>query len=71
MSEWYHRERGVITEEKLLKAVHILAVVVEDHGPAFRPLYHDVRQQLIDLRQREQEALASKRKTEAGHQKVA
>jgi hypothetical protein len=50
MTKWHHRDRGPITEEKLLKAVHILADIVENHGPAFRPLYHDVRQQLAEFR---------------------
>jgi hypothetical protein len=58
MTEWHERERGPITEEKLLKAVHILAVLVEDQGPSFRPLYHDVRQQLVEFRQ-QQEGTAS------------
>ena len=41
MTEWHHRESGPITEEKLVRAVHILADIVEKHGPAFRPLYQD------------------------------
>ena len=43
MTEWHHRESGPITEEKLVRAVHILADIVEEHGPAFRPLYQDLR----------------------------
>jgi hypothetical protein len=35
MGEWHHREHGPITEEKLVRAVHILADIVEVHGPAF------------------------------------
>ncbi len=54
MTQWHHRDRGPITEEKLLKAVHILADIVENRGPVFRPLYHDVRQQLTDFRLQEQ-----------------
>ena len=54
MSEWHHREHGPITEEKLVKAVHILADIVEEHGPAFRPLYQDLRRQLAELRQEQQ-----------------
>jgi len=54
MTQWHHRDRGPITEEKLLKAVHILADIVENHGPVFRPLYHDVREQLAELRLQEQ-----------------
>jgi hypothetical protein len=51
MSEWHHREHGPVTEEKLVRAVHILADIVEQHGPAFRPLYQDLRRQLAELRQ--------------------
>ena len=47
MSEWHHREHGPLTEEKLVRAVHILADIVEDHGQAFRPLYQDLRQQNV------------------------
>jgi len=54
MTEWDHRDRGPLTEEKLLKAVHILADIVENHNPAFRPLYHDVRNQLAAFRLQEQ-----------------
>jgi len=54
MSEWHHREHGPITEEKLVRAVHILADIVEEHGPAFRPLYQDLRRQLAELRQEQQ-----------------
>ncbi|EIM30357.1 hypothetical protein [Microvirga lotononidis] len=43
-------DREPITEEKLLKAVNILADLVERNGPAFRPLYLSLRQQLSDLR---------------------
>jgi hypothetical protein len=59
MTEWHHRESGPITEEKLVRAVHILADIVEEHGPAFRPLYQDLRQQLAELRQREQASAAA------------
>jgi hypothetical protein len=59
MTEWHHRESGPITEEKLVRAVHILADIVEEHGPAFRPLYQDLRQQLAELRQHEQASAAA------------
>ena len=58
MSEWHQRDHGPITEDKLVRAVHILADMVEDHGPTFRPLYQDVRQQLAEHRLREQAAAA-------------
>jgi hypothetical protein len=50
MTAWLNQDRGPITEEKLLKAVNILADIVEEKGPAFRPLYLSLRQQLADLR---------------------
>jgi hypothetical protein len=53
MTEWHHRESGPITEEKLVRAVRMLADIVEEHGPAFRPLYQDLRQQLAELRLQE------------------
>lgn len=54
MSDTYQPNHGPITEEKLVRAVHILADIVESKGSAFRPLYQDLRQQLADLRQRQQ-----------------
>jgi hypothetical protein len=71
MSEWHHRERGPITEEKLVRAVHILADMVEDHGPTFRPLYQDLRQQLAEHRQREQAAAAAEARAAQPESKVA
>ncbi|MBD2751007.1 hypothetical protein IC232_30710 [Microvirga sp. BT688] len=71
MSEWHQRDHGPITEEKLVRAVHILADIVETNGSAFRPLYQDVRQQLADLRLRQQAAAAAKAGTAQGHTKVA
>ena len=62
MSEWHQRDHGPVTEEKLVRAVHILADIVEANGSAFRPLYQDVRQQLADLRlQQQAEAAATGR----------
>jgi hypothetical protein len=61
MSEWHQRDHGPITEEKLVRAVHILADIVETNGPAFRPLYQDMRQQLVDLRLQQAEAAAKLR----------
>ncbi len=62
MSEWHQRDHIPVTEEKLVRAVHILADIVETNGPAFRPLYHDLRQQA--------EAAAKARATQ-GNTKVA
>jgi hypothetical protein len=39
MNEWHQRDHSPITEEKLVRAVHILADIVENSGSAFRPLY--------------------------------
>ncbi len=71
MSEWHHREHGPITEEKLVRAVHILADIVEEHGPAFRPLYQDLRRQLAELRQEQQAVEAAHARAAQGASKVA
>ncbi|MBO1909492.1 hypothetical protein J4G37_32300 [Microvirga sp. 3-52] len=71
MTEWHHRDSGPITEEKLVRAVHILADIVEEHGPAFRPLYQDLRQQLADLRLREQASAAAAARAAQSESKVA
>lgn len=69
MSEWHHQDRGPVTEEMLLRAVNILADIVEQQGSAFRPLYHDLRQQLAAFRLNKQAdaataAIAARRETE-------
>jgi hypothetical protein len=71
MGEWHRREHGPITEEKLVRAVHILADIVEDHGPAFRPLYQDLRQQLAELRLRQQACVAAEARAARAGSKVA
>jgi hypothetical protein len=71
MSDWYSREHGPITEEKLVRAVHILADIVEEHGPAFRPLYQDMRQQLTDLRLQQQAKAAAEARTAQSTNRVA
>ncbi|MFC1457785.1 hypothetical protein ACETIH_13850 [Microvirga arabica] len=71
MSEWHQRDHGPITEEKLVRAVHILADLVEDHGPTFRPLYQDLRQQLAEHRLREQAAAAAEARAAQAGSKVA
>jgi hypothetical protein len=71
MTEWHSRDSGPITEEKLVRAVHILADIVEEHGPAFRPLYQDLRQQLADLRLREQASAAAAARAAQSESKVA
>ena len=71
MSEWHQRDHGPITEEKLLRAVHILADIVETNGSAFRPLYQDMRQQLADLRLQQKAEAAAKARATQGETKVA
>lgn len=71
MSEWHHREHGPVTEEKLVRAVHILADIVEEHGPAFRPLYQDLRRQLAELRQGQQALEAADARAAQSASKVA
>jgi hypothetical protein len=50
MMVWPRTNREPISEEKLLKAVNILADLVEQNGQAFRPLYLSLRQQLAEFR---------------------
>jgi hypothetical protein len=71
MSEWHPREHGPITEEKLVRAVHILADIVEEHGAAFRPLYQDMRQQLTELRLQQQAKAAAEARVAQCGSKVA
>ncbi|MBJ6128354.1 hypothetical protein [Microvirga splendida] len=71
MSEWHQRDHGPITEDKLVRAVHILADIVETNGPAFRPLYQDLRQQLADLRLQQQAEAAAKARADQDTTKVA
>ena len=71
MSEWHQRDQGPVTEEKLLKAVNILADIVEEKGSAFRPLYQDMRQQLADLRVQQQAEAAAEARAAQGNIKVA
>jgi hypothetical protein len=71
MSEWHQRDHGPVTEEKLVRAVHILADIVETNGSAFRPLYQDVRQQLADMRVRQQAEAAAKARATLTGTKVA
>ncbi len=50
MTAWPRIDREPLSEEKLLKAVNILADLVEQNGQAFRPLYLSLRQQLTEFR---------------------
>ena len=71
MSEWHQRNQVPVTEEKLVRAVHILADIVETNGPAFRPLYRDLRQQLTDLRLQQQAEAAANARAAQDSSKVA
>lgn len=71
MSEGHHQDRGLVTEEKLLRAVNILADIVEQQGPAFRPLYHDLRQQLAAFRLQKEADAATATLTARRETKVA
>jgi hypothetical protein len=71
MTKWHHRDGSPITEEKLVRAVHILADLVEKHGPAFRPLYQDLRQQLVELRLHEQVSAAAATRAAQDESRVA
>ena len=71
MSEWHQRDHVPVTEEKLVRAVHILADIVETNGSAFRPLYQDIRQQLADLRLQQQAEAAARARAAQDSTKVA
>ena len=50
MEEWQQRKRGPVTEERLVRAVEVLAEIVKQHGPAYSPLYDTLKQELADFR---------------------
>jgi hypothetical protein len=50
MTEWQGRKREPITEDRLERAVAVLAQIVEEHGPSYGPLYESVRQELETFR---------------------
>jgi hypothetical protein len=50
MTEWQERGRGPITEERLVRAVNVLAEIVKQHGPAYSPLFESVEQELRKFR---------------------
>jgi hypothetical protein len=50
MTEWQERERGPITEERLVRAVNVLAEIVKQHGPAYGPLHESLEQELSRFR---------------------
>jgi hypothetical protein len=40
-----------VTEERLVRAVEVLAQIVKQHGPAYGPLYDTLEQELTTFRQ--------------------
>jgi len=54
MQDWAGRERGPITEERLVRAVEVLADIVKQHGPAYGPLFETFEKQLEAFRRRQE-----------------
>jgi len=55
MQEWQGWDRKPVTEERLMRAVAVLAEIVEEHGPAYGPLYESVQLELAEFRRRHQQ----------------
>jgi hypothetical protein len=56
MDEWSGRKWEPVTEERLLRAIDVLVEIAKEHGPTFNPVLETVRQELHDLRRRNQPA---------------
>lgn len=54
MQEWQGRKREPVTEERLVRAVEVLAEIVKQHGPAYGPLYDAVERELMEFRRQRQ-----------------
>lgn len=54
MTAWQGYERKPISEERLVRAVNVLAEIVEQHGPAHGALYDNLQQELAEFRRRQQ-----------------
>jgi hypothetical protein len=54
MKEWQGRKREPVTEERLERAVEVLAQIVKEHGPTYGPLYESVEQELANFRRLKQ-----------------
>lgn len=52
MAEWQGRKREPITEERLIRAVNVLAEIVREHGPAHGPLYASLEAELQEFRRK-------------------
>jgi hypothetical protein len=50
MEDWHGRKREPITEERLEKALDVLADIVREHGPAHAPLLAMMEQELATFR---------------------
>lgn len=50
MEDWQGRKREPITEERLEKALGVLAEIVREHGPAHAPLLASMEQELATFR---------------------
>ncbi|MCB5175512.1 MULTISPECIES: hypothetical protein [Microvirga] len=68
MEDWQGRTREPITEERLEKALGVLADIVREHGEAFAPLLETMEQELATFR-RIHEAVGEKAKQH--HPKIA
>jgi hypothetical protein len=56
MKEWHGRKREPVTEQRLERAVEVLAQIVKEHGPSYGPLYESLEQELADFRRLRQAA---------------
>lgn len=50
MDDWQGRKREPITEERLEKALNVLAEIVREHGSAHAPLLETMEQELAAFR---------------------
>jgi hypothetical protein len=55
MQDWAGRECGPITEERLVRAVEVLADFVKQHGPAYGSLFETFEKQLEAFRRRQED----------------
>jgi len=69
---WQGYERKPVDEERLVRAVNVLAEIMEQHGPAYGPLYDSLQQELAEFRRRQQSCTSSPEASpQERHQKVA
>lgn len=54
MTMWQGHTCKPIDEERLVRAVNVLAEIIEQHGPAYGPLYDSLQQELAEFRRRQQ-----------------